>query len=292
MAPLRLRGLVAATFTPMDSGGELDLGMVPRIVDHLVARGMVGIYIAGSTGEGMSLSREERMAVAEAYHDASAGRLKTFVQIGHNSLKESAELAAHAESLGADAISATPPGYFKPSGEEGLVESLRPLVEAAPHTRFYYYHIPALSGVQIDPVRFTSLARDRLATFCGIKYSDAGTLYKLPMLQGVGPGLEYFSGSDEGYLQALAQGYEAAVGSTYNFAAPIYARVRAAFEAGDWDEARLWQGRALQMLDAMFSTCGPASLKVMMRMVGLDCGPAPAMSGWDGSLPNSPARLH
>lgn len=273
MQPLRLRGLVAATVTPMSSSGELDLGPVPRIVDHLVSNQIAGIYIAGSTGEGMSLSREERMAVAEAYIGASKGRLSTFVQVGHNSLKESAELAAHAESIGADAISATPPGYFKPAGEKGLVESILPVVEAAPNTRFYYYHIPFLSGVQIDPMKFTDIAMDRLPTFCGIKYSDAGTLYNLPLLEKIGPNLEFFGGSDEGYLQSIAQGYEACVGSTYNYAAPIYNRVRLAFEAGDMDAARLWQGRAMQMLDAMFSTCGRACLKSMMRMVGIDCGP-------------------
>ncbi len=81
------------------------------------------------------------------------------------------------------------------------------------------------------------------------------------------------SGSDEAYLQSLALGYAAAVGSTYNFAAPIYQKVSAAFAQGDLETARLWQGRALQMLEAMFAHCGRASLKAMMRMVDIDCGP-------------------
>ena len=72
---------------------------------------------------------------------------------------------------------------------------------------------------------------------------------------------------------AVAQGYQSAVGSTYNYAAPIYDRVREAVLAGDFEEARLWQSRALEMIEAMFATCGRASLKAMMRMVGIDCGP-------------------
>lgn len=272
MEPLRLKGLVAATVTPMDAKGELNLEIVPQVVAHLVRSGIKGVYIAGSTGEGMSLTNEERMAVAEAYVRECRGTMATFVQVGHNSLKDSAQLAAHAESIGVDAVSATPPGYFKPGCERGLVDAMLPIVEAAPKTRFYYYHIPALSGVKINPMRYTDLAMDRLPTFCGIKYSDPGTAYNLPLLQRIGPGLEFFGGSDEGYLQAIAQGYDAAVGSTYNFAAPIYDRVRKAFEAGDFEEARLWQGRAMEMLDAMFSTCGRACLKAMMRMIGLDCG--------------------
>jgi len=268
-----MNGLVAAVVTPMDESGELNLEVVPRIVDHLERNKITGIYIAGSTGEGMSLTDEERRAVAEAYVGAAKGRLKTFVQVGHNSLKASAELAGHAESIGADAVSATPTGYFKVTGEAELVEGLLPIVEAAPQTPFYYYHIPFLSGVNLDPMKLTDLAMDRLSTFCGIKYSDGGSLYNLPLLEKVGPGLEFLAGSDEAYLMSVAQGFKGAVGSTYNYAAPIYDRVRVAVEGGDLAEARLWQLRALEMIAAMFGTCGRASLKTMMEMVGIDCGP-------------------
>lgn len=264
---------MAAVVSPLDARGELNLPVVPRIVAHLVENGVVGAYIAGSTGEGMSFTDEERKALAEAYVREASGKIRSVVQVGHNSMKAAAQLAAHAEEVGADAVSATPPGYFQPSGESGLVEALLPVVEAAPNTPFYYYHIPQLSGVAIDPLRFTELAIDRLPTFRGIKYSEGGTMYNLPLLQKAGPDLEFLSGSDEGYLQAIAQGYTGAVGSTYNYAAPIYRRVREAFEGGNLGEARLWQGRAIEMTHAMFASCGRASLKAMMRMVGIDCGP-------------------
>lgn len=268
-----MSGLVAAVVTPMDTTGELNLEVVSKVVDHLEKKGITGIYIAGSTGEGMSLTDEERRAVAEAYVLAAKGRMKSFVQVGHNSLKASAELAGHAEAIGADAVSATPTGYFKVSGEEELVEGLLPIVEAAPKTPFYYYHIPFLSGVTLDPMKLTDRAMDRLPTFCGIKYSDGATLYNLPLLEKVGPGLEFLAGSDEAYLMSVAQGFRAAVGSTYNYAAPLYDNVRAALSVGDFERAQMWQKRALEMIELMFGTCGRASLKVMMQMVGIDCGP-------------------
>ena len=274
MDPLHFSGLVAATVTPMDGRGDINLEPIPRVLDYLERTGIVGIYILGSTGEGMMLTDDERRAVAEEYVRHAKGRFKTVVQVGHNSMRVSGELAAHAESIGADAVSATPPGYFKPGGEVGLVEAMREIVEAAPATPFYYYHIPFLSGVVIDPMRFTDIAMDRLPTFVGIKYSDAATLYNLPLLQKVAPGLEFLAGSDEAYLQSVAQGYKGAVGSTYNYAAPIYHRVREALEAGRFDEAREWQGRAMRMIDTIFSTCGRAGLKAMMGMVGVDCGPS------------------
>ena len=221
----------------------------------------------------MSLTDEERRGVAEAYVGAAKGRMKSFVQVGHNSLRASADLAGHAESIGADAVSATPTGYFKVSGEAELVEGLLPIVEAAPKTPFYYYHIPFLSGVNLDPIKLTDISMDRLPTFCGIKYSDGASLHNLPLLESVAPGLEFLSGSDEAYLMSVAQGYKAAVGSTYNYAAPIYNKVRKFLDVGDFKSAQVWQKRALDMIAAMFETCGRSSLKVMMQMVGIDCGP-------------------
>ena len=268
-----MRGLVAAVVTPMNAKGDLDLSVVPRVVDYLASKGITGIYIAGSTGEGMSLTDEERRGVAEAYVGAAKGRMKSFVQVGHNSMRASADLAGHAESIGADAVSATPTGYFKVSGEAELVEGLLPIVEAAPKTPFYYYHIPFLSGVNLDPIKLTDISMDRLPTFCGIKYSDGASLHNLPLLESVAPGLEFLSGSDEAYLMSVAQGYKAAVGSTYNYAAPIYNNVRKSLSVGDFKRAQVWQKHALEMITAMFETCGRSSLKVMMQMVGIDCGP-------------------
>ena len=273
MESLKMRGLVAAVVTPMNEKGELNLEVVPQVVDYLEKKGITGIYIAGSTGEGMSLTDDERREVAQVYVDSAKGRMKSFVQVGHNSLKAAAELAEHAESIGADAVSATPTGYFKVSGEAELVEGLLPIVEAAPKTPFYYYHIPFLSGVDLDPIKLTKISMDRLPTFCGIKYSDGASLHNLSLLESVAPGLEFLSGSDEAYLMAVAQGYQSAVGSTYNYASPIYDNVRKALNKGDFKGAQLWQKRALDMIAAMFSTCGRSSLKVMMQMVGLDCGP-------------------
>ena len=118
-----MNGLVAAVVTPMNSEGEIDLSIVPAIVDHLERNKICGVYIAGSTGEGMSLTDRERQGVAEAYLEHCRGRLRTVVQVGHNSMRAAAALAAHADSCGADAISATPTGYFQAEGEEGRGEA-------------------------------------------------------------------------------------------------------------------------------------------------------------------------
>ncbi len=101
----KIKGLIAATFSTLHEDGTLDLDLIPALVDKLVADGLKGIFICGTNGEGPNMTTEERMAVAEAYIQAANKRLLVLVHVGHNSIYESRKLAAHAESIGADAIS-------------------------------------------------------------------------------------------------------------------------------------------------------------------------------------------
>ena len=105
----RFTGLIAAVFTPMCEDGSLNLTQVRPIVEHLIRTQVNGMFVCGTTGEGPSLSSEERRATAAAYVKAAAGKLPVMVQVGHNSLAESRALASDAQAIGAEAISATPP---------------------------------------------------------------------------------------------------------------------------------------------------------------------------------------
>ena len=108
-----LRGLIAAAVTPLKEDCSVDFDGIGPMTDRLLERGVSGLYVCGSTGEGMSLSTDERKAVTESYVQAVNGRATVIVQAGHNSLVEACELARHAEQVGADVLSATCPSYFK-----------------------------------------------------------------------------------------------------------------------------------------------------------------------------------
>src|SRR5690554_2274667 len=108
----RIGGLIAATFTPMKEDGSINLEPIGPIVDQLIEDGVEGLYVCGSTGEGPSLTTEERCRVAAAYTEAAAGRIPVIVQVGHTSLEDARHLAAHARRIGADAISAVAPYYY------------------------------------------------------------------------------------------------------------------------------------------------------------------------------------
>ena len=272
MKPLSINGLVTASVTPMKPDGSIWDEAIARQVDYLVESDLKGIYVLGSTGEGMLLTDDERKYVAEKFVEAAKGRIPIFVQVGHNSWKASAELARHAQEIGADAISATSPGYFKPGNAEILLEGVQEVCEASSKTPFYYYHIPQLSGVSVDIFEFTKLANERLENFVGIKYSDGATLYQLQELQSIASDCEYLAGSDEAYLMSCAQGYKGAVGSTYGYGKPLYDQVRENVLAGNFEEAQKWQHRANTMITILFRECGRAGLKAMWDAIGLPMG--------------------
>lgn len=269
----RLRGLVAATFTPFDARGEVDLDRVPALVEHALRQGIAGLYVCGSTGQGLSLSSDERRRVTEAFVAAAAGRLPVIVQVGHESVVEARGLAAHAAACGADAISALAPVYFKPRTPDALLATLEEIASAAPDSPFYYYFIPELSGVAHSPLDLLARGAERLPSLAGVKYT-APTLDELQEgLAIAGDRFQLLFGRDEMLLAALSVGVEAAVGSTYNYLAPVYRRLIAAFEAGDLVAARAEQAKSLAVI-RLLRRFGVDAQKPLMAELALDCGPA------------------
>jgi len=269
----RFTGLIAATFTPMHDDGSLNLGLVPAIVDHLAADGVSALFVCGSTGEGPSLTTAERKAIASAFVEASQGRLPVIVHVGHSCLADARDLAAHASIIGAEAISAMAPFYFKPASVEALVSSLAYIASGAPELPFYYYHIPVMTRVNLPVTDFVHLAAERIPNLAGLKYT-APTVWEFQVCRALSNGrLNMLFGSDEMLLSGLAAGADGAVGSTYNFAAPLYRHIIAAFQAGDMERAERLQLHSAQMVLAMIPYGIQRTLKAMMNLVGLNCGP-------------------
>ncbi len=269
--PFRIHGLFAAVFTPLDDRGNFVPAVVPSIVRHLADIGVSGIYITGSAGEGPLFTDEERKEIVECYLGAAEGRLPGVVQVGHNSLRAAAGLAAHAASAGASAISATPPLYFKPGSIGELINCLKEIASAAPELPFYYYHIPTVTGVNLDMVAFLGEAREKIPSLAGVKFSDSSL--DIFSLCAVMPDFDLVYGRDEMLLPSLSVGAKGAVGSTYNYLAPLGNRIVAAADAGDWHRAKELQISYNRMVRAIQLAGGQCVLKQVLKFAGIDCGP-------------------
>lgn len=271
--PLSLRGLVAATFTPLNYNGSLNLAAIRPIVEHLIQNGISGLYILGSTGEGPSLTYDERCSVAEEFVYVANGRLPVIVQCGCDSLSQASQLAAHAQKVGADAVSAVSPVYFRPDSVESLVKCMAEIAASAPDLPFYYYHIPSVTGDSFNMNQFLSLGGDRIPTLRGIKFTSPQVNEFQSCVELAGDRFEILWGMDEMLLSGLAAGAHAAVGSTYNFAAPLYHRIIKAMADGDLQEARYYQSCSQAIIRSFLPYGLRAAQKPIMSMIGLDCGP-------------------
>lgn len=275
MKPFWITGLVPATFTPMHDDGSLNLAPVGPTVDRLAAQGVSALFTCGSTGESASLTTAERQATLEAFVTAAAGRLPVIAHVGHTSLADARALASHAQQVGAAAIAALPPFYVKPGSVQVLVDCMAEIASAAPDLPFYYYHIPGLTGVNLDMVDFLRQGSQRIPTLVGIKYSSP-TLYELQACIAFDGGrFNILFGVDEMLLSGLAAGAHGAVGSTFNFAAPLYQQIMAAFAAGDLATAQRLQLLSAQMVLKVVGSYRPLpGLKAILGFAGPSYGPA------------------
>ena len=252
--------------------GRLNTDQVAVLTEGLISQGISGLYVCGSTGEGVSMSTQERKDVASSFVSATARRVPVLVQVGHNSITESRALAAHAQEIGAEAISATCPSYFKIDSVDVLLSTMAEIAAAAPESPFYYYHIPALTGSGLDMVDFLQRAGDRIPNLAGLKYT-APTLHEFQMCRSIDDGrYDVVWGLDEMLLSALAVGAEAGIGSTYNIATGLYRRVIDSFDSGNLNEARRCQLLSVQMIREMAAFPFHAAMKEVLRMQGIDCG--------------------
>lgn len=271
----KLQGLVAATHTPFKADGSLDLAVVEKQAEHLVRNGATAAFINGTTGESHSLTLDERLALADRWAAVVRGTaLKLIVHVGANAVRDAATLAAQAEKLHAHAISALAPSYFKPRSIDALIACCEEITRAAPGTPFYYYDIPSFTGVALPMPDFLAAAPEKLPTLVGVKFSNPDLMAYQKCLHINNHDFDVPWGTDEYLLAALAVGAAGGVGSSYNFAAPIYTRMITAFSHSDLPTARTEQFRAVQLIDLLASFGYMPAAKATMGFLGVEVGPA------------------
>lgn len=269
-----LTGLIAATHTPFREDGSVHLDVVEKQAIHLAAAGVNTVFINGSTGESHSLALAERQALAERWFAVARGtNLRIVVHVGSNCLVDARALAEQAQRLGAAAISALSPSYFKPKSLDELIASVASIASAAPETPFYFYDIPSMTQTNFSMPDFLAAAPERVPTLTGIKFTNSDLMAYQLCLRADGGRFDLPWGCDEFLLAALAFGARGAVGSSYNFAAPLYRRVWDAFERGDLVAAREEQFRSVRLIRLLGSFGYMGAAKAVMEMLGVPVGP-------------------
>ncbi|MAX23491.1 MAG: dihydrodipicolinate synthetase [Phycisphaeraceae bacterium] len=268
-----MNSLIAAPYTAMLADGDLNLELISRQAQALFASGVSGAFVCGTTGEGASLTLEERMAVAQRWCEDRPEGLSIIVHVGGTSLRDCQALAMHAQQIGADGIAAIAPYFFKPSSISQLGQWCQAVAGAAPELPFYYYHMPAMTGVDLSMEQLLTQCAPDIPNFAGIKFTHEN-LYDFGRCVDVSQGrYKMLFGRDEIMLSAIPLGADGAVGSTYNYAAPIYLKMIEAYNNGDLTAAAVYQQQSRQLVDLLIKYGGLATGKAIMQIIGIDCGP-------------------
>ena len=260
--------------TPMHDDFTMNYDRVPAQAEHLAKGGASGAFVTGTTGESHSLTTDERLRMFETWGQAAhRNGLKFIAHIGHNNLPDAQALVRSARDSGADAISAMAPNFFKPSDAPSLCDWFVKVTKPAPELPFYFYDIPSMTGVMVETDAFLDIAKERLPGFVGVKFTNQDYDLLQRCMANTSVKADMLFGTDERLIEGLGFGCVGAVGSTYNFASPLYLRIINAFNRGDMESAKEDQAQSLQMIKRMYENGFAAACKAAMGFAGVDCGP-------------------
>jgi N-acetylneuraminate lyase len=264
-----LHGLNSAIFTPFTADGGLNIPAFEKLLDWQIGKGITGFFVCGSTGEGLYQTLEERKLMAEAAVKTVAGRATVMVHVGAMTTMQAVELARHAESVGANAVSSVAPIYY-PISFEGTLNHYK-AIGGSTGLPFFIYHVPYLTGGAL-----TAQSAERLLeipNLHGIKFTDAALYVLRWIFDLTGQRLSMISGPDELHLPALTFGAHGAIGTTYNLLPGAFLRLREAYFAGDNARASELQIRCNQVIYELIQGGGLGAFKAAMKLVGHDLGP-------------------
>jgi dihydrodipicolinate synthase/N-acetylneuraminate lyase len=280
-----------AMATPLEEDGyTVNTAVIPELVNFLAKRGAGGLFVGGTTGEGILLSTAERMQLHEGTVTAAAGRFPVILHVGANRMDTAVTLAQHAADIGAAAIAAVPP-YFYDIHDGALLDYYQMLAEVAPETPLLLYDIPHMAVNGISPQNLTNFAAV-LPTMAGIKCSRRDVQMVRKLIDALPAGQLFLVGNESAALGSLALGGTGLISGLSTAVPEPFVAMTAAFAAGDIAEAQRQQRLINQMLALLPSGARIGAIKQILAERGVPVGPAvPPRPMPDGMLWRSLERL-
>ena len=234
----KYKGVIPAFYACYDEEGNISPGRVRNLTKYFIEKGVKGVYVNGSSGECIYQSVEDKKIVLENVMEEAKGKLTVIAHVACNNTKDSMELAAHAESLGVDAIAAIPPIYFR-LPEYAIAEYWNDISSAAPNTDFVIYNIPQLAGVALTPSLFAEMRKN--PNVIGVKNSSMPVQDIQMFKQDAGEDYIIFNGPDEQFISGRLIGAEGAIGGTYGAMPDLFLKMNEHLVNGNLEEARKMQ---------------------------------------------------
>ena len=273
----RYRGVIPAFYACYAPDGSISTDGVRALTRHLIGKGVKGVYVGGSSGECIYQHVDERKAVLEAVMEEAAGKITVIAHVACNNTADSAELAAHAESCGVDAIAAIPPIYFH-LPPYAIAAYWNAMSAAAPHTEFVIYNIPQLAGTGLTMPLLEEMLKN--PNVIAVKNSSMPT-QDIQMFKDAGiaargtDGFAVFNGPDEQFVSGLAMGADSGIGGTYAVMPELFLKMYELVKAGEIPAARTIQYQADRIIYKMCEAKGnlyAVQKEILRRQYGLELG--------------------
>lgn len=249
----KYKGVIPAFYACYDQEGNISPEGVQALTRYFIEKGVKGVYVNGSSGECIYQSVEDRKIVLENVMKAAEGKLTVINHVACNNTKDSMELAAHAESLGVDAIAAIPPIYFH-LPEHAIAKYWNDISSAAPNTDFVIYNIPQLAGVALTMGLFAEMRKN--PKVIGVKNSSMPVQDIQMFKQAAGEDYIIFNGPDEQFISGFAIGAEGGIGGTYGAMPELFLKMEEYVKANEMEKARNLQYTVNEIIYKMCSGHG------------------------------------
>ena len=268
----KYQGIIPALYACYDDNGAISPERVEAFTEHLIQKGVKGLYVGGSSGECIYQSVAERKLLLEHVMKVAKGRITIIAHVACNNTADSMELAAHAESVGVDAIASIPPIYFR-LPEHAIAQYWNDISSAAPNTEFIIYNIPQLAGVSLTLPLLREMLKNK--NVVGVKNSSMPVQdIQMFKMEG-GKDFIVFNGPDEQLVSGLVIGAEGGIGGTYGVMPELYLKIVELVKENKIKEAQEIQYAADAIIYKMCSCRGNmyAVIKeIIKRREGLNLG--------------------
>ena len=268
----KYKGVIPAFYACYDEKGEISPEGVQKLAQYFIDKGVRGVYVNGSSGECIYQSVEDKKIVLENVMKVAKGKLTVIAHVACNNTKDSMELAAHAESLGVDAIASIPPIYFR-LPDHAIAKYWNDISSAAPNTDFVIYNIPQLAGVALSTSLFAEMRNN--PRVIGVKNSSMPVQDIQMFKADAGDDYIIFNGPDEQFISGRVIGAEAGIGGTYGVMPELFLKMNELVKAGQMETAMPIQYAANSIIYKMCSAHGNmyAVIKAILKLnEGLDIG--------------------
>ena len=266
---MKFEGIIPALVTPLDENENIKCDVLTKMLEDFISDGADGFYIAGATGEGLALRPEQRRILAEESVRVVNHRKPCIIQVASTDFYEAIALAKHAESIGAEGISATAPLFFE-YDTDAVYEYYKALANAVHIPLMIYYNPNA--GFAMD-AKFAARAAE-VDNITAIKWTSPNYFQMMELKRLTRGKMNIINGPDQMLLMGLNAGADGGIGTTYNYMLEYYRGIYDSFKRGDRDTAYAYQLKSTEAISTLAKRPIIPVSKVLMEAKGYAVGNA------------------